>query len=68
MKKSLAKLYRKELKSMYKIIAVRKEDFFANMFRFIPALDKGTMQDSVLITSSDAIYEFPNTKQVKEYT
>ena len=40
MKKSLAKLYRRELKSMCKIIAVRKENFFTNRFRFIPPLDK----------------------------
>ena len=40
MKKSLAKLYRKELKSLYKIIAVRKENLFTNRFRFIHALYK----------------------------
>ena len=39
-KKSLANLNRKELKSLCKIIAVRKENFFTNRFRFIPALDK----------------------------
>ena len=41
-KKSLANLNREELKILCKIIAVRKENFFINMFRFIPVLDKSS--------------------------
>ena len=40
MKKSLAKPCRNELKILCKIIAVRNDNFFTKMFRFVPALDK----------------------------
>ena len=40
MKKNLAKPFRNEFKILCKIIAVRNENVFTNMFMFAPALDK----------------------------